>query len=106
MNRTPAADAAGVLLSKAIHIRYNSRQVDHPREVRAGRRERSEHKKCKNELASGERKEARENVAMRICQNELRAHPAAPPFAAHGISLWADDAHGERLARTVTRSTR
>lgn len=71
VNRTPAAFAAGVLLLKAVHIRCNSRQVNHSRKVRAGRRGHSEHKKCENELASGEEKAERETVVVRNCQNEL-----------------------------------
>jgi len=93
------------LLSKAIHIRYNSRQVNHPRKVRAERRECQEYKKCENELAAREQKGRRETDVMRNCQNELPAHSASPPFAAHGVSLWAEDAYGEKSARTVTRST-
>ena len=65
------------------HIRYNGRQVYHPRKVQAGRRERSEYKKCENEPAAGEQEGTREIAATRNCQNELPAHSAPLPFAAH-----------------------
>jgi len=82
---------------KAIHIRYNGRQVYQPREARAGRPGRSEHKKCENELAAGGRKGGRETGATLNCQNEPPARSTSPPFAAHGTSLRAEDAHGEKL---------
>ena len=91
----PPQHAAGVLLSKAVHIGYNSRQVSHPRKVRAGRRERSEHKKCENELAAGERKGRGKSLLCKFVETN------SPRTLLHRLSrLWVEQ---DRLFLRVRR---